>query len=921
MKKVILVDGSGLVYRAYFAFLTRPLTTTRGENTSALFGFLRFFTQIVRDMAPDRVIVAFDKSRVTFRNEIYSDYKANREATPPDLKAQIPWVIEALTLMDVPVLEMDNYEADDIIGTLSERLKSNNDVLIISGDKDLLQLVGGNVRALRPQKGLTETKLLDREGVKAEMGVYPEQTVDYLAILGDTSDNIPGIKGIGEKGAVALLEKYATLDGIYAHEAELTPGNRKKLSESRDNAYLSRTLAAIRTDLDIDPEKTVRPIDRSRLANDKVREFLRHYQLASVIQDLAKLTDTRPKDTPGSLFGGEEPEIIPELSPITGRYTALLTKKDVKDCLDAVIKAGQVSIDTETTTNVPFDSELIGVSLSLAEKEGVFLPAAYPAGQDYDTRWLLETLRPMLESPDVKKTGQNIKYEAEVFARRGIRLCGMAFDTMLAAYLLNPVRARHNLESLLSEYLRLSKTDYKTTLKEAGAVKKESTLLDVPFETLVKYAAGDSDAALRLSKVLKPLVEREGLDNVLYNIEMPLVEVLAAMESAGVLIDTGMLKDYSLELSAQILQAEKRIYALAGHEFNIQSPAQLGKVLFEELGLDPVKKTEGGKPSTDEEVLQALSYSHELPQAILHFRSLSKLLNTYVNALPGMVNASTGRVHTSFNQTIAATGRLSSTDPNLQNIPVRDEAGIRIREAFTAAPGKTLLSADYSQIELRVLAHFADETAMKKAFSEGLDIHAHTASLLWNKPIAEVADAERRRAKSVNFGIIYGLQAFGLSRQLGIPMAEAKDFIDHYFKSFPGVRGFIEKTLSGVAETGLVRTWSGRLRRFPDLIGREVKSVAHMNPSQRMAVNTVIQGSAADIIKLAMIKAHSALAASGLDARLILQIHDELVVECAESEAMDVKRLITECMESAVELTVPLTVDAGIGRNWRLAKA
>lgn len=913
-RKVLLLDGSGLIFRAYYAFIKRPLTTSRGENTSAIFGFIKVLIQIIRDFQPDVLVTAFDLSRDTFRRKIYEQYKAQRQETPPDLKAQIPEVIDILRKMGLPVLEMQDYEADDIIGTLAEKLKKEDDIYIVSGDKDLLQLVDKNVKAIRPQHGIAEINLVDREGVKEALGIYPEQVTEYLAITGDSSDNIPGVKGIGDKGALALLSKYKDLDDIYAHIDDIQGAAQKKLVESKDNAYLSRKLAVIKRDIEIEDSVTSADLDIKKFVNPEVSKKLEYYQLTSVLNDLKKLSSGSAGTAERKELFTEEENAAVEIKDFKGAHHLIVKKKDLTDLVDAVKKKKALSLDTETTSANPVEARIIGISVSLEEGEGFYIPVLHDTPKDFNEKDVFGIFKDILEDEQIKKTGQNIKYEIEVFANYGIRINGVAFDTMLAAYLLNPSRTHNNLESLTQEYLGLKKKSYTEVLKEID--KKEKTLLDAPIDAVSEYACADCDAALRLKNKLSPLIEQFGLEKVFYEMEMPLAPVLAAMERHGVKIDTELLKGLSDETAKSLSELEKKIYHIAGHEFNINSPKQLAKIFFEEMGLESVKKTDGGLNSTDEEVLKELSLSHPLPAEILSYRTLSKLKGTYMDALPEMILKTTGRIHTSFNQTITATGRLSSSDPNLQNIPVRDEIGKKIREAFVADKGCVLVSADYSQIELRVLAHFCGDENMKKAFTGNLDIHRHTAALIFDVSEEKVTEEMRRKAKSVNFGILYGLSAYGLSRQIGISNTEARLFIESYFRSFPKVKAFVDSTLRDVSNNGEIRTFSGRYRKFPDLAGKPVKESGQLNASQRMALNTRIQGSAADIIKIAMIRLQAQLEKKKMASKLILQIHDELVVEAPEKEAETIKDMMKEIMENAYPISVPLTVDIGSGKNW-----
>ncbi len=910
-KRILLLDGTGLAYRAHFAFIARPLTTTRGENTSALFGFLRVLFQIIRDLHPDMIITAFDISRKTFRQKIYPDYKAHREETPPDLKQQIPLIIDTLKIMHLPALELEDYEADDIIGTVSERLKNDNEVFIVSGDKDLLQLVGGNVKVIRPQHGISEVALMGREEVKKSLGIYPEQIPDYLALLGDSSDNIPGVKGIGEKSAVSLLSVYKSIEDIYDNLEAIKGAQGLKLSAGKDNAFLSKKLALLKLDLPITIELYNYNLEVDKFLSPELVRVLEHYQLTSLIQEIKKLASPGKEVTADSDLRG--PESRAETGYLTGNYKLVLKKEELLSLTAEIRRLQFVSIDTETTSRNPNNADIIGISISLEEGSGYFIPLLYPAGQEFDVAFAVNTLKPVLEEGSVKKIGQNIKYDIEVLSRAGIQIHGTSFDTMIAAYLLNPVRTHNNLESLVYEYLGQKKVEYTEMLKNIA--KKDKTLLDIEIADLVHYACADADSALRLSNKLSPLISTNKLDYVFHDIEIPLINVLAEMEMAGVKIDTVKLKELSVLLDGSMKKLEENIYRLAGHEFNINSPPQLGKVLFEEIGLGTVKKTTGGKSSTDEEVLSYLAAVHPLPAEILKYRTFSKLKGTYIDALPELILGKTGRIHTSFNQTITATGRLSSSDPNLQNIPVRDEIGKEIRKAFIADQGNVIISADYSQIELRLLAHYCMDEQMLKAFKDNLDIHTHTASLIFGIDEKHVTEEMRRKAKSVNFGIIYGLQSYGLSKQIGVPLSEAREFIGNYFKTFPGVKNFVENILLEAKETGEVRTLSGRYRRFPELVGKEIKK-DYLNASQRMALNTKLQGGAADVIKIAMINLGEYLRSNKSEARLILQIHDELVIEAPEKEALNLKVALKGIMEKAYVLNVPLIAEVGIGKNW-----
>jgi len=894
-KPLLLVDGSGLVYRAFFAFIRSPLINKKHQNVSAVYGTLRMLLQVWRLHQPEGMIVAFDMSRQTFRTALYPEYKAQRQQTPPDLKQQIPWVIDLLRALGIRVIEDPHYEADDILATLATRYQSSHPVYIVSSDKDLLQLVGDGVLALRPQKGIEGIHLVDREGVREEIGVYPEQIPDYLALVGDSSDNIPGVKGIGEKGATDLLRRFGSLEAIYDNLDQLSPSVRAKLEQSRDLAFLSRNLATVRRDIPL-PEGA--EWLSTLCFSDEAERLLREYELPSILAE----------------FKGESSKMVASRR-LEGSYRWVTSREDLEALLETIRHAEAVALDIETTSLDPYRARVATIALAVREGEAFVVPAAYQAGQPWDEDQLLSWFTPWLTDTRPTKVGQNLKFEWEVFFHRGVTLGGIGFDTMMAAYLLSSTRTHFNLEHLCQEYLGYDKMHYEDLFDQG-----EGDILGVDAGRLLAYAGSDVDATIRLYHVLRPEIEANGLSHVLYDIEIPLIPVLARMEYRGIAIDVEHFHHLSHVFREKMQQLEQTIYHLAGHPFTIQSSQQLARVLFEELGLPPVKKTQKGKLSTDEEVLVSLSRLHPLPAAIVEYRGFAKLLSTYVEALPSMIHPETHRLHTHFNQTITATGRLSSSDPNLQNIPIRDEWGKAIRQAFIPQPGWRLLSADYSQVELRILAHFSRDEAMCRAFQENQDVHTHTAALLFGVEEAAVTEEMRRRAKSVNFGIIYGLQAYGLSQQLGIPLSDARQFIESYFASFPRVRSFLDETLEEAYETGMVRTIAGRFRRFPELKGRKRHPRGNLDASERMAINSKIQGSAADLIKIAMIAVDQRLLSGGFQARLLLQIHDELVFEFPPEEEEELIALVRRTMEEALPLHVPLKVDIGVGNNWNEAK-
>lgn len=929
MKRIFLIDGMGILFRAYYAFIGKPLINSKGENTSGIFGTLRILLQLIREYQPDSIAIAFDVSRKTLhRTEIYPEYKAHREEAPEDLKAQIPRLYELLDLMSIPIFRKEGYEADDIIGTLAEHYKTDHEIYIVSGDKDLMQLVGGNVRMMRVKSGISQNQMLDNIGVQNEMGIPPQKIADYLALVGDKSDNIPGVKGIGDKGAVSLLSKYESVEDIYNHLDEITGATGKKLTEQKDSALLSKKLSLISRDMNITEDITPKPYRAEQLANEALIKKLDQYELKSIIAEIKKMIEKKAPEPSGEdtlldpveiedeyLDGELELFNGPAVEALNGDYKLINTPEGLKEVIAEVRSAGFMSVDTETTARHPAYADIVGISVSCAEKTGYYIPVA--GDQAMDKSEALKILRPVLEDASITKIGQNIKYDAEMFIGEGIAFDGIGFDTMVAAYLINPAQTHLNLDDLAEDYLR-----YKT-IHYSDIVDKKGSILDVPADKLRDYASEDADIALRLKNKLEPYIAKNKLERVFFDIELPLIPVLAEMELNGVKLDVDGLSRLSEELEHNIAALEKEIYEIAGYEFNVNSPPQLSKILFEDLGLEVVKKTPTGKASTDEEVLKILSDKHPLPYKIVEFRTYSKLKSTYVDALPKLINPKTGRVHSSFNQTIAATGRLSSSDPNLQNIPIRDkigqDIGKRIREAFIPAEGYKILSVDYSQIELRFLAHFSENETMSSAFGRGVDIHSHTASQIFNIPENEVTSEQRWRAKSVNFGIIYGLQAYGLSRQLGISVQDAKSFIDSYYSSFPEVKSFMEKTLHDVYETGEVRTLFGRLRRFPSLKAKKGKQSQFLNQAERMAINTRIQGTVADMMKLAMIAVHRLIHKDFPEVKMLIQIHDELVFEVPEGQVESFRKVLIETMEHPqdwVEIRVPLTVDAGVGDNW-----
>ncbi|MDF1562648.1 MAG: DNA polymerase I [Deltaproteobacteria bacterium] len=893
-----LVDGSSYVFRAYHAM--PHLSNRRGEATGAVLGFYKMLTKTLRESNPTHVGVAFDTKGPTFRHERYDQYKANREAMPEDLRAQIPRIREVVEALELPILELPGWEADDVLGTLAvQALEEGAEVVLVSGDKDFLQLLP---RGLKIWDGMF-ARWLDEETSLKKLGVKPELAIEAMALIGDASDNVPGVKGIGPKTAGKLLEDFGSLAGIYEHLDEIkSKSQRQKLEEGRAEAELSRELVTI--DLAAPVERGWRSLDWSPgRPTEHLRELFTELGFKRELDELERETASLPRA--GAPAGG---------APAVDRsaYELILEEAQLKALLRELEAAERFAVDTETTSPDPMRAELVGFSFSVREGHGCYLPVAHRyegAPAQLPREQVLEALRPLLEDPARPKVAQHAKYDALVLRRHGVELRGVVGDPLLFDYLLDPGRPGHGLDTLAREELGHENIPFSEV---AGKGKSQKTFDQVELEKALPYAAEDADVTLRVAALLEPRVREAGLWALFETLELPLSSVLMDMEEAGVKVDAARLEAQSGELEGSLLRIEQEIYGHAGHEFSIQSPKQLGVILFEELGLPVVKKTKTG-PSTDHSVLEKLADEHPLPRAILDYRQLAKLKSTYLDTLPTLVHPETGRIHTSFSQTTAATGRLASSDPNLQNIPIRSEEGRKIREAFVAEEGMVLVSADYSQIELRVLAHVAQDAGLIDAYLAGQDIHARTASELLGVPL-DAVDAEHRRiAKAINFGVLYGMGAFRLSRDLGIPHAEAAAFIERYFERYPNVRTWIERTQAAALADGKVETLLGRRRLLPDL--KSPNRVARQ-AAERMAINTPIQGSAADIIKLAMISVHAGLPARWPEARLILQVHDELLVEAPAGEAEAVGEYLAKTMSGALELKVPLEVEVGIGASW-----
>ncbi len=906
-ESLVLIDGHALAYRMYFALPRGAFTTMSGEPTNATYGFARTLLDIITKMAPDYLAVSFDRG-MSGRDELYPDYKGTRERMESDLRLQIDRIRELVEAFNIPILELEGYEADDVLGTATlQAERAGVESLIITGDRDMTQLVDEMIRLQLPGRKLGQVKIYDVERVREEFGIEPAQIPDWKGLVGDPSDNIPGVKGIGAKTATKLLQRYGSLEGIYEHLDEIKGAVRKKLEDGRDDAFLSRDLARIRRDLpvtlDLDACRTV-DFERERVAG-----LFRQLEFRSLMD---RLPEGKPAQM--TLFGpsvGDE-----ELAPT---HTVIVRdKRRLLDLVERLRRADAITVDTETTDTDQMRAELVGIALTDRAGIGYYIPVGHAEGHQLSFEDVARALGPLLSDPNVLKYGHNAKYDYVVLRRHGLDLAPITFDTMIAEWLCNPASHNLGLKNLAWARLGVEMTHIEELIGKRG--KNQLTMDAVAIEQVAPYAAADVDMTRRLVDVLEPELREKRVWDLFTQVEMPLVPVLADMEMHGVLLDTDYLAEMSRDLAERLASLEREIYELVGYEFNINSTRQLSEALFGKLMLptEGLKKTQSGHISTAAAVLEEIKHYHPVIPVILRYRELSKLKNTYVDRLPELVNPETGRVHTSFNQTGTVTGRLSSSDPNLQNIPVRTEMGARVRRAFIAPPGHLLLSADYSQIELRVLAHISQDQALLEAFRRGQDIHATTAAAVYGIPLDQVTKEQRRYAKTVNFGLLYGMSPFRLARESDLTLAEAEAFVRAYFERFPGVRRYLDSVRREVAEKGYVETLLGRRRYFP-IFQEENKRVSKIaiQQAEREAINMPIQGTAADIIKLAMVRLHRRLREDGFRSRMILQVHDELVLEVPESELEPVRELVREVMENAMKLDVALKVDVKVGPDWQ----
>jgi DNA polymerase-1 len=894
---LLLVDGSSYLYRAFHVPNLQQLTNARGEPTGAVYGVVNMLRSLLAEYDPQHIAVVFDAKGRNFRHELYEQYKAHRPPMPEELSSQVGPLLDMVRAMGLPLLQVEGVEADDVIGTLAARAAAHGmDTIISTGDKDMAQLVNAHVTLVNTMNGTR----LDTDGVREKFGVTPEQIVDYLALIGDTSDNIPGVPKVGPKTAAKWLNNWGSLDGVIEHAGEITGKVGDSLRESLEQLPLSRELATIRCNLELDtgPEAMQRqPLDAGRLRERYVALDFKRW--------LEELEAGDPVPVAGAAAAGH-------VGPV---YETVLDEARLADWLARLETAGEFAFDTETTSLDYMTARIVGVSFAVREGEAAYVPLAhdYPgAPQQLERGAVLEKLRPLLESRELKKIGHHIKYDRNVLANHDIKLDGIGYDTMLESYVLDSTAIRHDMDSVALKYLAHTTIKFEDV---AGKGRNQLTFNEIPLETAAPYAAEDADITLRLHAAMWPQLVREpGLEKIYCDIEIPLVTVLSDMEQTGVAIDTAMLALHSRQLAKRIVEIEQEACREAGQPFNLGSPKQIQELLFDRLQLPVLAKTPTGVPSTAESVLQELALDYPLPRLILEHRSLSKLKSTYTDRLPEQVCPRTGRVHTSYHQAVAATGRLSSSDPNLQNIPVRSEEGRRIRQAFVAGEGCVLLAADYSQIELRIMAHLSSDPGLLAAFSAGEDVHRATAAEVFGVAPETVSNDQRRSAKAINFGLIYGMSAFGLARQLGIARGAAQEYIERYFERYPGVRDYMESTREQARAHGYVETVFGRRLYLPDIKSR---NGARRAAAERTAINAPMQGTAADIIKRAMIDLHGWISARQQhDLRMIMQVHDELVFEVARNELDAVREQIRARMSAAAELKVPLLVDIGAGSNW-----
>lgn len=919
MEKLFLLDAYALIYRAYYALIKSPRINSKGFNTSAILGFVNTLEDVLKKENPTHIGIAFDPAGPTFRHEAYPEYKAQREETPEVIRLSVPIIKDIIRAYRIPILEVPGYEADDVIGTLAtEAGKRGITTYMMTPDKDYGQLVGENVFMYRPRHNDKAFEVMGVEEVKNKYAIQsPLQVIDLLGLMGDASDNIPGCPGVGEKTAQKLIAQFGNIENLLAHTDQLKGALRKKVEENRKQIEFSRFLATIKTDvplpLDMDALKRESPDE------EELRKIFQELEFRTLLERIFK---EKPKETPaatpgqGDLFGFFTPETTSEpektnlatLHTLNCNYQLVDNEEKLSQLLQNIVTQSVLSLDTETTSTDPIRAELVGMSFSYAENQAFYVPV--PADRS-EAQKIVDRFRPVFENREIMKVGQNIKYDMLVLANYGVQLQGPLFDTMVAHYVLQP-ELRHNMDYLAEIYLNYQTIHIEELIGPKG--KNQGNMRDLPPASVYEYACEDADVTLKLKNKLEKELDENNVRKLFEEIEMPLIPVLAYMERNGVRIDTEALKETSRHFTLRMKQIEEEVYQLAGTEFNIASPKQVGEVLFDRLKIvEKAKKTKTGQYVTSEEVLESLRGKHEVVGKILEHRGLKKLLGTYIDALPQLINPETGRIHTSFNQTVTATGRLSSSNPNLQNIPIRNEDGKEIRKAFIPDDGCIFFSADYSQIELRIMAHLSGDPHMIEAFQKGQDIHAATASKIYKVPLEEVTREQRSKAKTANFGIIYGISVFGLAERLNVDRKEAKELIDGYFENYPHVKEYMDESIRIARERGYIETIFKRKRYLPDINSRNAVVRGY---AERNAINAPIQGSAADIIKVAMVRIYQRFLKERIQSKMILQVHDELNFSVLPEEQEKVKQIVIEEMESAYKMKAPLLADSGWGQNW-----
>ncbi|MBE9511034.1 MAG: DNA polymerase I [Bacteroidetes bacterium] len=918
-KKLFLLDAYALIFRAYYAFIHNPVKTSKGLNTSAIYGFINTLNDIIKNQTPSHIAVVFDPPSPTFRHKMYKEYKANREATPEDIKKSVPYIKKVISAYNIPILEVEGYEADDTIGTIAKKAESKGfKVYMMTSDKDFAQLVSDNIFIYKPGSGGAQAVIWDKEKVREKFMVErPEQVIEVLALWGDASDNIPGAPGIGEKTSKKLISKYGGIDEIFKNIEQFKGKQKENLIEYREQIELSKKLVEIPLDVPVDfDEEAMKSKDPDK---EKLQEIFQELEFKSFLFRLNKGIEIPTKKTEiaaqGSLFSShnigkmETDNSGKNIKSTPHNYVLVDTPEKQEALISKLNKQNRFCFDTETTGLDTIKDELIGISFCCESHEAYWLPVE---SDKKISEKVLEKFKPVFENEKIEKIGQNLKFDIKVLRKRGIVVKGALFDTMVAHYLIKP-EGKHGLNDLAEDYLNYTPVKIEELIGVKG--KSQANMRSVPQEKIKEYAAEDADLTWQIKKILEKELKEKHLETLAEKIEMPLVYVLCDMEMRGFKVNVNVLKKYSEILKVELLDIQTGIYKLADTEFNISSPKQLGEILFTKLKIDSkAKKTKTGQYSTSEDVLQRLVNKHEIVSKVLEFRSVSKLLSTYVEKLPELKNSETGKIHSSFNQTITATGRLSSNNPNLQNIPIREDRGREIRKAFVPSDIQhILISADYSQIELRIMAHMSGDKNLIDAFNTGEDIHVSTAAKIHRISPGDVTKEMRERAKTANFGIIYGISAFGLSRRMNLPLSDAKEFIEEYFRTYPGVKKYMDKSIERAREKGYVQTIMGRKRYLPDILSRNsvVRGFAERN-----AINAPIQGYAADIIKIAMINIHNKIKEKKLKSGMILQVHDELVFDVPEKEVDVLSDIVVSEMQNAVKLDVPLTVDCGTGRNW-----